>query len=267
MCCCCCKVASVASDSVQPHIWQPTRLCHPWDSPGKNTGVGCHCLLQCMKMKSESEVAQSCPTLHDPMDCSLPGSSVHGTSQARVLEWVAIAFSNGCESWTIKKTECWRIDAFELWCWRRLLRVPWTARRSNQSILMEISLGVHWKDWCWSWNSHTLATWGQELTHWKRLWCWERLRAGGEGDNRGWDGWMASSTRWTWVWVDSGSWWWTGGLACCGSWGGKESDPTEQLNWTGLNKNSAYINFAKLHCTTFSRCTTSSLRMAIVIKG
>ena len=88
----------------------------------------------------------------------------------------------GCESWTIKKAEYWRIDAFELWCWRRLLRVPWTVRRSNQSILKEITvLGVHWKDWYWSWNSNTLATWCKELTHWKRPWCWERLRAGGEG--------------------------------------------------------------------------------------
>ena len=71
-------------------------------------------------------------------------------------------------------------------------------------------LGVHWKDWCWSWNSNPLATWCEELTHWKRPWCWERLRAGEEGDNRGWDGWMASPTLCRWVWVDSGSWWWTG---------------------------------------------------------
>ena len=81
------------SDSVQPHRRQPTRLPRPWDSPGKNTGVGCHFLLQCMKVKSESEVAQSCPTPSDPMDCSLPGSSVHGIFQARALEWGAIAFS------------------------------------------------------------------------------------------------------------------------------------------------------------------------------
>ena len=81
------------SDSVQPHRRQPIRLPRPWNSPGKNTGVGCHFLLQCMKVKSESEVAQSCPTLRDPMDCSLPGSSVHGIFQARVLEWGAIAFS------------------------------------------------------------------------------------------------------------------------------------------------------------------------------
>ena len=87
------EVASVASDSVRPHRRQPTRLPRPWDSPGKNTGVGCHFLLQCMKVKSESQVAQSCPTLCDPMDCSLPGSSVHGIFQARILEWGAVAFS------------------------------------------------------------------------------------------------------------------------------------------------------------------------------
>ena len=92
-CCCCCEGTSVVSDSVRPHRRQPTRLLCPWDSPGKNTGVGCHFPLQCMKVKSESEVAQLCPTLLDPMDCSPPGSSVHGIFQARILEWVAIAFS------------------------------------------------------------------------------------------------------------------------------------------------------------------------------
>ena len=92
-CCCCCYVTPVASDSVRPHRRQPTRLPRPWDSPGKNTGVGCHFLLQCMKVKIQSEVAQSCPTLCNPMDRSLPGSSVHGIFQARVLEWGAIAFS------------------------------------------------------------------------------------------------------------------------------------------------------------------------------
>ena len=119
----------------------------------------------------------------------------------------------GCESWTIKKAECRRIDAFELWCWRRLLRVPWSARGSNQSwvfIGRRSVLGVHWKDWCWSWNSNTLATWCKELTHLERPWFWERLKARGEGDDGGWDGWMVSPTRWTWVWVNSRSWWWTG---------------------------------------------------------
>ena len=93
LCCCCCWVTSVMSDSMQPHRRQPTRLPRPWDSPGKNTWVGCHFLLQRMKGKSESEVAQSCLTLSDPMDCSPPGSSIHGICQARVLEWGAIALS------------------------------------------------------------------------------------------------------------------------------------------------------------------------------
>ena len=87
------KLLSVMPDSVRLHRWQPTRLLCPWVSPGENTGVGCQFLLQCMKVKSESEVAQSCPNLSDPMGCSLPGSSIHGIFQARVLEWVAIAFS------------------------------------------------------------------------------------------------------------------------------------------------------------------------------
>ena len=148
-----------------------------------------------------------------------------------------------CESCTIKKAEDQRIDAFELWCWRRLLRVPWTARRSNQSILKEISPGFSLEgnetsfNWCWNWNSNTLATWCKELTHLKRPWCWERLRAGREGDDRGWDCWMASPTQWTWVWVDSGNWWWTGrpgvlqfmGLQRVGH------DWATELNWTELN--------------------------------
>ena len=119
----------------------------------------------------------------------------------------------GCESWTIKKALCGRIDGFELCYWRRPLRVPWTARRANQSILKEIRksvLNIHWKDWCWSWSSNTLATLCKELTHWKRPWCWKRMKAGGEGDDRRWDGRMASPTWWTWVWASSGSWWWTG---------------------------------------------------------
>ena len=95
-------------------------------------------------------------------------------------------------------------------------------------------LNIHWKDWCWSWNSNTLATWCKELTHWKRPWCCERLKAGGEGDDIGWDGWMASLTRWTWVWTSSGSLWWTGKpgmLQCMGSqrvghnWATKLSEP------------------------------------------
>ena len=140
----------------------------------------------------------------------------------------------GCESWTIKKAECQRIDAFKLWCWRRLLRVPWTARRSNQSILKEISPECSLEDWCWSWNSNTVATWCEDLTHLKRPWCWERLKAGGEGDDRGWDDWMASLTRWTWVWASSGSWWWTGRPGMLQSVGLKRvrHDWVTELSWT-----------------------------------
>ena len=96
-------------------------------------------------------------------------------------------------------------------------------------------LNIHWKDWCWSWNSNTLGSWCEELTHWKRPWCWERLKAGGEGKDRGWDSWMASPTWWTWIWISSKSWWWTGEpgvLHSMGSWR-VGHDWTTELNWTG----------------------------------
>ena len=135
----------------------------------------------------------------------------------------------GCESWTVKKAEHRRIDAFELWCWRRLLRVPWTARRSNQSILKEISPDC-------SLEGLMLKLKLQYSTHWKRPWCWERLKVAGEGDDRGWDGWMASPQ------LDGREFEWTpgvgdgqGGLVCCSSWSRKESDTTEWLNWTTLS--------------------------------
>ena len=89
-------------------------------------------------------------------------------------------------------------------CWRRLQENQ-TSQFWRKSVL-----NIHWKDWCWSWSSSTSATWCEELTHWKRPWFWERLKAGGEGNDRGWDGWMTSQTRWTWVWASSGNWWWTG---------------------------------------------------------
>ena len=142
----------------------------------------------------------------------------------------------GCESWTIKKAECGTIDAFELWCWRRLLRVPWTARRSNQSMLKAISPGCSLEGLMLKWNSNTLATRCEELTHLKIPWCWERLRAGGEGEDRGWDGWMASVTQWTWIWGNSGNWWLTGRPGVLQSMGSQKvrhgwATELTELNW------------------------------------
>ena len=111
----------------------------------------------------------------------------------------------GCESWTITKADCQRIDAFELWCWRRLLRVPWTARKSNQSILEEISPEYSLEGLMLKLKLQYFGHLMWAADSLERPWCWERLKAGGEGDNRGWDGWMASLTQWTWVWVNSRS--------------------------------------------------------------
>ena len=115
-----------------------------------------------------------------------------------------------CERWTLK-----RLSAKELMpsncgagegSWESLgLQGDQTGQSWRKS-----NLNIHWKDWCWSWSSNTLAMWYEELTHWKRPWCWERLKVGGEGDNKGWNGWMASPTQWTLVWASSGIWWWTG---------------------------------------------------------
>ena len=114
-----------------------------------------------------------------------------------------------CESWTIKKAEHQRIYVFELWCWRRLLRVPWTARSPNQSILREINPKYSFEGLIWSWNSSILMIWCEPLTYWKILWCWERLRAEGEESFRRWDDWMASPAQWTWTWANFGRWWGT----------------------------------------------------------
>ena len=134
-----------------------------------------------------------------------------------------------CEIWAIKKAEHWRVDAFLLWCWRRLLRISWTARRWNQSILKEINSEYSLVDGCWSWSSNTLATQCKEPANWKRAWCRERLRARGEGGNRGWD--VGCLTQQTWVWANSkkvkdrdGS------LVCYSPLDHKELDMTEWLN-------------------------------------
>ena len=144
-----------------------------------------------------------------------------------------------CESWTVKKAECRRIDAFQLWSWRRLLRVPWTARRSNQSTLKEISPGC-------SLEGLTLKLKLQYFSHLmlrvdslERLWCWEELGAGGEGNDRGWDGWMASLTQRTWVWVNSGSWRWTGRLGVLWFLGSQRVGHiwVTELNWSRKSEN------------------------------
>ena len=128
------------SDSVQPQRRQPTRLPHPWDSPGKNTGVGCHFLLQCMKVKSESEVAQLCSTPSNPMYCSLPGSSIHGIFQARVLEWVAIAFSiHGTwqnPNWVSKKSKRNSISGTQSLRTRLVLNVLFREHREYLKFLL-----------------------------------------------------------------------------------------------------------------------------------
>ena len=149
-----------------------------------------------------------------------------------------------CEHWAIKKAECQRIDAFELWCWRRL-KIPLDCKeiqpvhpKGNQSWILSTDAEA---------NSSTLATWFEELTHLKRSWCWELLKAGGEVVNRGWDGWMASPTQWTWIWVNFASCWWTGRPGMLLPWAHKESDMSQQLKWTEkrLRKN---IPLSKMNC-------------------
>ena len=142
----------------------------------------------------------------------------------------------GCESSTVMKAEHRRIDAFELWCCRRLLRVPWTARRSSQFILKGINPEYSLEGLMLKLKLQNFGHWCKELTHWKRLWYWKRLKAGGKGDDRGWDGWMASLTQWTWVWASSGSWWWTGMPGLLQSMGSQRVryNWATELHWTKL---------------------------------
>ena len=149
------------------------------------------------------------------------------------LSQVFLVVMYGCESWTIKKAESQRIDAFELWCWTRLLRVPWTARRSNQSILKEISPGYSLEGLMLKLKLQYFGHLIQRADSFEKTLMLERLRAGGEGDNRRWDGWMASLTQWKWVWVDSGSWWWTGRPGVLQFMGSQRvrHDWANELNW------------------------------------
>ena len=140
----------------------------------------------------------------------------------------------GCKSWTVKKVEHQRMVLLNCGVgedsWESLgLQGDPTSPSWRRSVL-----GVHWKDWCWNWNCNTLSTWCEELTHLKRPWCWERLKVGGKGDDRGWDGWMGSLTPWAWVWVNSWSWWWTGRPGVLRSMGLQRvgNDWVTELNWT-----------------------------------
>ena len=151
-----------------------------------------------------------------------PTSQSHGFSSSHI--WM-------CE--LDYKVECWRIDTFELWCCRRLLRDPCTARRSNQSILKEISPEYSLDGLMLKLKLQYFGPWCEELTHFKRPRCWEILKTGGKGDNRGWDDWMASLTQWTWVWASSRNWWWTGKPGVVQSMGSQRVGHywATELNW------------------------------------
>ena len=136
----------------------------------------------------------------------------------------------------------WELDCEESWAPKNWCFWTMVLEKTLESPLdCKETQPVHpkgdWEDWCWSWNSNNLATWCEELTHWKRPWCWEGLGAGGEGDDRGWDDWMASLTRWTWAWVNSRSWWWTGRSGVLQFVGSQRvrHDWATELNWTDLN--------------------------------
>ena len=172
----------------------------------------------------------------------------------------------GCESWTIKKAECQRIDAFELWCSRRLLRVPWIARRSNKSILKEISPGSSLEGLMLKLKLQSFGHLMQRADSFKKPWCWERLKVGGEGDDRGWDGRMASLTRWTWVWVSSGSWWWTGRPGMLRFMGSQtvRHDWATELNWALKCVQMCITVMPAFFPHTNHKCRCPALRKAFV---
>jgi len=154
----------------------------------------------------------------------------------------------GCESCTINKAEHWRIDAFELWCWRRLLRVPWTVRISNQSLLKEISPGSSLEGLMLRLKLQSFGHLMWRADSFEETLILERLKPGGEGDDRGWDGWMASRTQWTWVWVGSRRWWRTRKLGMLQSMGSKRvvhdwatEQQSERMKWLGQSGNNTQL--------------------------
>ena len=181
-----------------------------------------------IKLKDTCSLEKS----YDQLTCILKSRHYLPAKVHLVKDMVFPVVMYGCESWTIKKAECQRIDAFELWCWRRLLRVPWTARRCNQSILNEISPeysleGLRLK---LQYFGHLMQ---RADSFEKTLMLGKTGKAGREGDDRGWDGWMASPTQCAWVWIDSGSWWWTGRPGVLKSMGSQRvrHDWVTKLNW------------------------------------
>ena len=223
--------AAAAAKSLQ--LW--LTLCNPidgsppasprlWDCPGKNTGVGCLFLLQCVKVKSLSLIQLSAT----PWTAAYQAPPSMGFSRQEC--WSGVPLPSSVWMWELDHKESW---ALKNWCFwtvvlEKTLENPLDCKeiqpvhpKGNQSWIVIGRTDA---------EAETLATWCEEMTHWKRPWCWEGLGAG-EGDDRGSDGWMASVTWWTWVWVSPRIWWWTGSLVCCSLWGCKESGTTEWLNW------------------------------------
>ena len=225
---------------LRPHGRQPTRLPRPWDSPGKNTGVGCHFLLQWMKMKSESEAAQSRLTLSDPMDCSLPGSAIHGIFQARVLEWGAIAFSGDKSSQHIKKqryhfadkgwySQSYGFSSSRIWTWKVDHKEGWASKNwCFWTVVLEKTLEspldckeiqpIHPKgDQPWLFigrcDGEAPLLWPPDLKSWLTGKNSGGGKDWGQEEKGAWEDEMvglASLTQWTWVWGNSGRWWSTG---------------------------------------------------------
>ena len=152
----------------------------------------------------------------------------------------------GSESWNIMKAECQRIDAFELWCWRRLLRVPWTAGSSNQSILKEISPEYSLQDWCWSWKVQYFGHLMRRTDSFEKTLMLGKIEGRRRRDDRGWDGWMAALTQWTWAWVNSGSWCWTERPDVLQSVGSQRvgRDWATELNWTENLKDYLHVQLS-----------------------
>ena len=189
-----------------------------------------------MKVKvKENEAAQSCPTLCDPVDCSPPGSSLRGILQARILEWVAISFSRR-SSQPRDRTQVSRTAGGRFIIWATVSEILTYFFQVYSPLLISSFSDISFCLFILIDGINTLATWCEELTHWKRPWCWERLKAEGKGDNRGWDGRVTSLTRWTRVWASSRSWWWTGKPGMLQNMRSQRvgQNSATELNWTDI---------------------------------